>query len=133
MVIPAVKCTLSTTSHHTWDLVHYTPVHTSQSNSRCGQTLRGISPCGQHCIKLYNCIIFNPLHRRWRSDKLVSVADKDKYKRQPTLQASSKFGLCYTPCILALILGPIFATRKAVAPFSNIQSSWADQYGSIDM
>ena len=29
-------------------------------------------------------------------------------------------------------LGPIFATRKVVAPFSNIQSSWADQYGSID-
>ena len=27
---------------------------------------------------------------------------------------------------------PIFATRKAVAPFSNIQSCWADQYGSID-
>merc|ERR1719167_274651 len=29
-------------------------------------------------------------------------------------------------------LGPIFATRKVVAPFSNIQSCWADQYGSID-
>ena len=29
-------------------------------------------------------------------------------------------------------LGPIFATRKVLAPFSNIQSSWADQYGSID-
>ena len=26
-------------------------------------------------------------------------------KREPTLQASSKFGLCYTPCILALIYG----------------------------
>ena len=27
---------------------------------------------------------------------------------------------------------PIYATRKAVAPFSNIQSCWADKYGSID-
>ena len=27
-----------------------------------------------------------------------------KYKRQPTLQARSNFGLWYTPCILALIL-----------------------------
>ena len=27
---------------------------------------------------------------------------------------------------------PIFATRKAVATFSNIQSYWADQYSSID-
>ena len=35
--------------------------------------------------------------------------------------------------IWGIHLGPIFATRKAVAPFSNIQSSWADQYGSIDM
>ena len=26
----------------------------------------------------------------------------------------------------------IFATRKAVAPLSNILSCWADQYGSID-
>ena len=25
-----------------------------------------------------------------------------------------------------------FATRKAVAPLSNILSCWADQYGSID-
>ena len=62
----------------------------------------------------------------------LSHIHRNPNKRQPTLQASSKFGLCYTPCILALILGPIFATRKAVAPFSNIQSSWADQYGSID-
>ena len=29
-------------------------------------------------------------------------------------------------------LGPIFATRNLVALFSNIQSSWANQYGSID-
>ena len=36
----------------------------------------------------------------------------------------SAYGIIY--------LGPIFATRKVVAPFSNIQSSWADQYGSID-
>ena len=27
---------------------------------------------------------------------------------------------------------PIFATRKAVAPFLNIQSCWADQYSTID-
>merc|ERR1711962_79491 len=27
------------------------------------------------------------------------------YKREPTLQANSKFGLCYTPCILTLIYG----------------------------
>ena len=26
-------------------------------------------------------------------------------KREPTLQANSKFGLCYTPCILTLIYG----------------------------
>ena len=37
-----------------------------------------------------------------------------------------------TTQIWGIHLGPIFATRKAVAPFSNIQSSWADQYGSID-
>ena len=26
-------------------------------------------------------------------------------KREPTLQANSKFGLCYTPCILTLMYG----------------------------
>ena len=30
------------------------------------------------------------------------------------------------------LLVQIFATRKAVALFSNFQSCWADQYGSID-
>ena len=30
---------------------------------------------------------------------------RKKYKREPTLQANSKFGLCYTPCILTLIYG----------------------------
>ena len=30
------------------------------------------------------------------------------------------------------LLGQNFATMKAVAPFSNIQSFWPDKYGSID-
>ena len=33
------------------------------------------------------------------------TTDKKVNKREPTLQATSKFGLCYTPCILALIYG----------------------------
>ena len=35
---------------------------------------------------------------------LIGCCDILINKRQPTLQASSKFGLSYTPCILALIL-----------------------------
>ena len=36
---------------------------------------------------------------------LKSSSNKIQDKREPTLQATSKFGLCYTPCILALIYG----------------------------
>ena len=55
--------------------------------------------------------IFNYLPPNNRADKIVTVpypppwVDKAINKREPTLQANSKLGLCYTPCILTLMYG----------------------------
>ena len=56
---------------------------------------------------LSSLIVKSENHTHWNGKYVLelhcSVIYKDK--REPTLQANSKFGLCYTPCILTLIYG----------------------------
>ena len=64
-----------------------------------------------------------PLPSWWQKLELKDLAISDLFVELLSLNSKLK---------QTIHLDPIFATRKAVAPFSNIQSCWADQYGSID-